>query len=226
MQDPPKEKGSYSTAGRASSSSSSSSEDNNKEQHSLLFKMTGKMGSPRYMAPEIARGEAYNLRSEVYTVCLLIHEVLTLTKPYDELPPEHHGQSVHFDIPGYRPPIREIWNWPTELRQLLERGWGDIRQRPSMKEVHSVLKRALPKLLSLPTAPQSSTATSISTAISTAISSPLSPKRLPPQRKTRSLVIHRNGKAASPVPPVSPTVSESSSSQATLSHPITDDYML
>ena len=109
------------------------------------------MGSPRYMAPEIARSEEYNLQSEVYTVSLLIHEVLLLQKPYDELPIECHGEYVHFDIsPGYRPPIRTCWNWPTELTELLQRGWNaNIQLRPSMKELHSTLKRVLPKLLSL-----------------------------------------------------------------------------
>ena len=111
-----------------------------------LFEMTAKMGSPRYMAPEIARGELYNLKSEVYTVCLLVHEVLTLQKPYDELAPEDHGKLVHFDIPGYRPPVYPEWEWPAELEEVLHLGWGEITHRPSMKDVHSVLKRALPKI--------------------------------------------------------------------------------
>ncbi len=111
-----------------------------------LFQMTAKMGSPRYMAPEIARGDAYNLKSEVYTVCLLVHEVLTLQKPYDELAPEDHGKLVHFDIPGYRPPINPEWEWPAELEEVLHLGWGEIAYRPSMKDVHSVLKKALPKI--------------------------------------------------------------------------------
>lgn len=112
-----------------------------------LFQMTARMGSPRYMAPEIARGEAYNLRSEVYTVCLLVHEVLTLRKPYDELPPEDHGRLVHFERPGYRPPLPGHWNWPADLNEMLSRGWGDISARPSMREVHGVLRRTLPSLL-------------------------------------------------------------------------------
>lgn len=112
-----------------------------------LFQMTARMGSPRYMAPEIARGEAYNLRSEVYTVCLLVHEVLTLRKPYDELPPEDHGRLVHFERPGYRPPLPGHWNWPADLNEVLSRGWGDISARPSMREVHGVLRRSLPSLL-------------------------------------------------------------------------------
>ena len=111
-----------------------------------LFNLTAKMGSPRYMAPEIARGEPYNLRSEVYTVCLLVHEVLTLQKPYDELAPEDHGKLVHFDLPGYRPPVFSEWSWPAELEEVLHLGWGEIHFRPSMKDLHSVLKKTLPKL--------------------------------------------------------------------------------
>jgi hypothetical protein len=98
------------------------------------------------MAPEVARGEPYNLRTEVYTVCLLVHEVLTLQKPYDELAPEDHGKLVHFDKPGYRPPIFSEWMWPTELEGLVRMGFGEITQRPSMREVHSILKKALPKI--------------------------------------------------------------------------------
>ena len=121
-------------------------EESEGPQRDTLFEMTAKMGSPRYMAPEIARGELYNLRSEVYTVCLLVHEVLTLQKPYDELAPEDHSKLVHFDLPGYRPPIFSEWDWPAELQECLHLGWGNITHRPSMKDVHSVLKKALPKI--------------------------------------------------------------------------------
>jgi len=141
----------------------SSSETPKETPKDTLFEMTAKMGSPRYMAPEIARGEPYNLKSEVYTVALLIHEILTLQKPYDELQPENHSKLVHFDLPGYRPPIFPGWKWPTELEEVLHRGWGDITQRPSMKEVNSVLKRALPKIcpeLNQPRAPEVPTAPS------------------------------------------------------------------
>ena len=107
------------------------------------------MGSPRYMAPEIARSEDYNLQSEVYTVSLLVHEVLTLQKPYEELPPEKHSELVHYDC-CYRPPIRDCWHWPFELIEVLHRGWNaNIHVRPSMNEFHSTLKHTLPKLLVL-----------------------------------------------------------------------------
>jgi serine/threonine protein kinase len=165
------------------------------QKQDALFEMTAKMGSPRYMAPEIARGEPYNLRSEVYTVCLLVHEVLTLQKPYDELAPENHSKLVHFDLPGYRPPVFSSWGWPTELQDVLHRGWGDITQRPSMKEVHSVLKRALPKLcpeLVQPPPPNAQaelqTASMVATKLSTTEQQPpLSKSQLqpPPQKEPK-----------------------------------------
>jgi serine/threonine protein kinase len=180
-------------------------------QNDALFKMTARMGSPRYMAPEIARGEPYNLRSEVYTVCLLVHEVLTLKKPYDELAPENHSKLVHFDFPGYRPPVFSEWEWPTELEDVLHRGWGGINQRPSMKEVHSVLKRALPKLcpelVQQPPKTQAAlrtTATTITTTSTAEQQPPLSksqstpaqtqtPPQKEPKKKGRGL-FHRNPK--------------------------------
>lgn len=210
------------------------------------FNMTGKMGSPRYMAPEIARGEPYNLRSEAYTVCLLVHEVLTLQRPYDELLPEHHGKLVHTDTPGYRPPIRKSWNWPPELGRVLESGWGDKHQRPSMKEVHSVLKMVLPELLATATAPTVTTS-SVSTPTATTnvnvkpSSSPSVPQvqqQQQTQKKARSL-FHRQKKkkksvaaaTVSPsshvVHPISPSPSDSFSSEETIMEPcvhlITDE---
>ncbi len=164
-----------------------------------LFEMTAKMGSPRYMAPEIARGEAYNLKSEVYTVCLLVHEVLTLQKPYDELAPEDHSKLVHFDLPGYRPPIYSEWEWPAELEEVLHLGWGDISQRPSMKDVHSVLKKALPRICPDLLMRKSSLAEDVDATITVSNSS----------RRTRSIVT---------TPPAAPSLITRSHSEAEKDH--------
>ena len=49
------------------------------------FKMTRKVGSPRYMSPEVARGEYYNEKSDVYALALLAYEILSLKRPFGEL---------------------------------------------------------------------------------------------------------------------------------------------
>jgi len=47
------------------------------------FKLTNKVGSPRYMSPEVARGEHYNETTDVYALGLLAYEILTLKRPFD-----------------------------------------------------------------------------------------------------------------------------------------------
>ena len=45
------------------------------------FDMSG-AGSPRYMAPECLRDEAYNMKADVYTFALVFWEMLTGQMPY------------------------------------------------------------------------------------------------------------------------------------------------
>lgn len=44
------------------------------------------VGTPRYMSPEQARGEPADVRSEVFTLCLVAYEWLTLTHYLDDVP--------------------------------------------------------------------------------------------------------------------------------------------
>merc|ERR1712176_1568807 len=63
----------------ASVSSRRSGSTNAKEEETFL--MTQKVGSPRYMSPECARREPYNLKADVYSYAVLAHQILTLQKP-------------------------------------------------------------------------------------------------------------------------------------------------
>lgn len=83
------------------------------------------------MSPECARGDAYNTRSDVYTVTLLLHELYSLDKPYDDIAAEMHDDMVFYS--GARPPLPH--KWPMQLHNFLERGWNErISSRPTMKE--------------------------------------------------------------------------------------------
>ena len=48
------------------------------DDENSAFLMTKKMGSPRWMAPEVAMGKSYNLTADVYSFSLLCHELLSL----------------------------------------------------------------------------------------------------------------------------------------------------
>jgi hypothetical protein len=87
------------------------------------------VGSLRYMSPECARGEDYNAKAEVYTFALLLHELISLEKPYENIPADLHDELVFYQ--GARPPIPETW--PVEFANLLEDSWSDIiSDRPTI----------------------------------------------------------------------------------------------
>jgi serine/threonine protein kinase len=105
------------------------------------FLLTKRVGSPRYMSPECARGEEYNLKADVYTFGLLCHELISLEKPYDELPSGFHDELVFQE--GVRPCVPTSWPW--EIQTLLRRSWSDkIAVRPCMEEAHRILQREIP----------------------------------------------------------------------------------
>ena len=52
---------------------------------SVLFDLTGRTGSLRYMAPEVADCKPYNGSSEVYTWAIILWEMTTKERPYANL---------------------------------------------------------------------------------------------------------------------------------------------
>lgn len=101
------------------------------------FKLTKRTGSPRYMAPEIAKGEFYNLKADVYSYSLICHEVLSLKKPFGNIASAKHDQAVFYD--GVRPEIPR--SWPRGFADFLKRSWSsDIRARPTMEEAIKILQ--------------------------------------------------------------------------------------
>eukprot|EP00536_Pseudo-nitzschia_multiseries_P001554 jgi/Psemu1/181197/e_gw1.19.165.1 len=50
---------------------------------STPFSMSGKVGTLRYMAPEVAINQPYNTSSDVYSWAIVSYELLSLEKPFD-----------------------------------------------------------------------------------------------------------------------------------------------
>jgi serine/threonine protein kinase len=118
---------------------SSLSDDSN-----ATFKLTRRVGSPRYMSPECARGDQYNAKADVYTFGVLCYELMSLVKPYSDMSSEQHDALVFWE--GVRPQCPT--NWPIEIRSLLCSCWSeDLQFRPTMKEAQAILQKELPKML-------------------------------------------------------------------------------
>jgi serine/threonine protein kinase len=115
--------------------------DNERE----TFKMTGNTGSVRYMAPEIARGDPYNLKADVYSFAILLYEVLNLAKAWGGLQPQEIKTRV---LTRKQRPLLSMF-WPAPLRDLLKSTWSDTPGgRLSMTHVQSVLEKQVKVLQS------------------------------------------------------------------------------
>lgn len=99
------------------------------------FHMTQKVGSPRYMSPEVARRDAYNLKADVYSFAVLAHQIITLQKPYDDISDEDHDELVFYK--GVRPFLTA--GFPEHTKDLLSKAWShNISERPNMETVRQM----------------------------------------------------------------------------------------
>ena len=107
------------------------------------YKMSGKVGTFRFMAPEIADAKPYNELADTYSYVHLLYQILSLQKPYPSLSKEEHRERVIEG--GERPPIDS--QWPRKIQELLIKGWSaKISDRPSMSEVVAILKDVIADL--------------------------------------------------------------------------------
>jgi serine/threonine protein kinase len=104
------------------------------------YELSGNTGSLRYMAPEVARSEPYNLTADVYSFGLLLWQVCSLDLPYDGMNRQDHSEMVVHG--NERPPLDP--NWSTPLRILMKRAWEpDPAVRPSMDSIYKILRREI-----------------------------------------------------------------------------------
>lgn len=101
-----------------------------------LYDLSGKIGTQRYMAPEVGCARSYNQKADVYSLSIVLWEILSLKKPFADHSKNHHRAVV---LEGTeRPPLDN--EWPRDLRILLQCGWSPmIHQRPTMRKFRSIL---------------------------------------------------------------------------------------
>jgi len=105
-----------------------------------VYELSGNTGSLRYMSPEVARNEPYNLTADVYSFGLLLWQICSLLLPYDGMNRQDHSELVVYG--NERPPLDSRWSTP--LRILIKRAWEpDPSVRPSMDNIYKILKREI-----------------------------------------------------------------------------------
>ena len=96
------------------------------------FNLTAKVGSPRYMAPEVALGNPYNLKADIYSFGLLAYQILTLKTPWK-------GQDYDWSTSNKSLPK----SWSAEIRLLMENTLAhDGFDRPNMEAIVAALENA------------------------------------------------------------------------------------
>lgn len=110
-----------------------------------VFKMSGRVGTLRYMSPECAMSEHYGVSSDVYGFSMVLYEMMNRgQKPF-----EGYSRQDHLDKTckaGVRPVVNE--SWPIMIQDLLERAWSPtIEERPSMAEIASRLQDVMMDLM-------------------------------------------------------------------------------
>jgi serine/threonine protein kinase len=97
------------------------------------FVMTGDTGTLRYMAPEVALGHPYGAASDIYSLSLVMYEVLSLYTPFVAI----KAATVFHETVikgGQRPPLDSCW--PQRIQELLEQMWDDDPgKRPTSSQV-------------------------------------------------------------------------------------------
>lgn len=101
------------------------------------FQMTGKIGTLRYMSPEVALEKKYNLKADVYSWSVLFWEMLAVEMPYQSLVRDRFLTKVCKQ--GKRHRLNS--SWPKPIRDIIQQSWADqISTRPSMDQVCSILE--------------------------------------------------------------------------------------
>eukprot|EP00539_Tryblionella_compressa_P014541 CAMPEP_0178830112 /NCGR_PEP_ID=MMETSP0746-20121128/8741_1 /TAXON_ID=913974 /ORGANISM="Nitzschia punctata, Strain CCMP561" /LENGTH=482 /DNA_ID=CAMNT_0020492241 /DNA_START=130 /DNA_END=1578 /DNA_ORIENTATION=- len=106
---------------------------------SIPFAMSGKVGTLRYMAPEVARQEHYNVSADIYSFSMVSYELLSLEKPYDGWTRDLHAELVCNR--GLRPDTTNTCHpIPDEMKLLLEQSWcNNPASRGTMAQIRAQL---------------------------------------------------------------------------------------
>jgi len=105
-----------------------------------LFQLTPGTGTLRYMAVEVGRSQPYGWTADVYSLGILLHEILSLIVPFVAVSPSQFRDIVWTQ--GERLPIDP--SWPRSIQQLLPMMWAvSPLERLGMDQVVTMLDSIL-----------------------------------------------------------------------------------
>lgn len=101
------------------------------------YNLTGFTGSPLYVSPENANSAPYNQSCDVYSISILLWQVLSCKTPYEMYTPKSLREKV-YNGPHKRPLIDTSWREP--IKTLLQDGWqADLHKRSTMSHIRAKL---------------------------------------------------------------------------------------
>jgi len=94
--------------------------------------MTGNLGTPQYMAPEVIKSETYTEKADVYSFAIVMWEITTRQIPFRNMKPMQVAFAVTNN--GMRPPVP--MTIPPLMQNLMVECWQqDPRLRPSFSDI-------------------------------------------------------------------------------------------
>lgn len=122
------------------------SDDNDNSKDNDIYSMSSEVGSLRYMAPEVANGQKYNHKVDVYAFGLILWQLCHLETPYEEYTFQNFRENV-FEK-GIRPKIsKKDLSQSLRLADLQTRSWANsMSERPEFSEIREMLRDEIFKL--------------------------------------------------------------------------------
>uniref|UniRef100_A0A6B2LNG4 Protein kinase domain-containing protein n=1 Tax=Arcella intermedia TaxID=1963864 RepID=A0A6B2LNG4_9EUKA len=96
------------------------------KEHSFQHKV---LGTPYWMAPEMIRGQEYGIKVDIWSLGIMLMEMLEGEPPYMEFPPL---RALFLIITKGIPPLKEVHKHSPELIQFLNQCLEkDVEKRPT-----------------------------------------------------------------------------------------------
>jgi serine/threonine protein kinase len=114
------------------------------KQDTFVQTINGCAGTPNYMAPEVLRNEKFNEKCDVFSMGVVLWELITRKEPYAKMAPLQVIAAVVFQ--GQRLPQPQ--HCDPVLVDLIDRCWApNAADRPSFFAVQEILQQVMAGLL-------------------------------------------------------------------------------